>query len=317
MRAAVVEELGQAPRVTERADPQRTAGTTLVRITAASINPVDLHISSGGHPAGTPPVPHIPGVEGVGTVVESDSLAVGTRVRVSVPGGFVDGTLAEYVSAPDATCVPLPDALGDDLAAAIGIVGISALVALREEAGLRPGDSVLVLGATGGLGQALVHLARALGAGRVIAAGRNPQRLETLAEHADTLLLDSDPAEFAARLAKAGGPVDVVADLLWGPYASCALPSLLPDGRYVNLGQTAGAEAGIGAALLRHGHLKVTGFSGASLPPARATAAYREVAEFAAQGRLELAIDSYPLAEVGTAWAAQAASPGAKITLRP
>ena len=318
MRAALVEELGQAPRVTERTTPQRTGSATLVRVTAASINPVDLHVSTGGHPAGTPSVPYVPGVEGVGTVVQSDTLPVGARVRVAVPGGFVDGTLAEYVTAPDTACVPLPDALGDDLAAAIGIVGVSALIALREEAALRPGDSVLVLGATGGLGQALVHLARALGAGRVIAAGRNPQRLEALFGDADDVLtLDADPSGFAAELAEAGGPVDVVADVLWGPYASGALASLRADGRYVNLGQTAGGNADINAALLRHRHLKVAGFSAAALPPARVNAAYQEVAGFAAKGLLTPAISCYPLAEVQAAWAALAASPGSKIVLRP
>jgi NADPH:quinone reductase-like Zn-dependent oxidoreductase len=303
-------------------------------VTAAAINPVDLHISSGEHPVGAPPVPHVPGVEGVGTVVASDTFAVGTRVRVAVPGGFVDGTLAEYVSAPDAACVPLPDGLGDDLAAAVGIVGISALIALREEAGLRPGHSVLVLGATGGLGQALVRVARALGAGRVVAAGRNPERLEALAlgvggEGVDggaaggegagggIVLLDADPAEFAARLAKVGGPVDIVVDLLWGPYASAGLASLRPGGRYVNLGQTAGAEAAVDAALLRHSQLRLSGFSAAALPPERVAAAYREVAELAARGELELAIDGRPLAEVEAAWAAQAASPGCRIVVRP
>jgi NADPH:quinone reductase-like Zn-dependent oxidoreductase len=98
-------------------------------------------------------------------------------VRVAVPGCFVSGTFAEYVVAQDRACLPVPDLLGDDLAAAIGAVGISALIALRDEAKVRSGESVLVLGATGGIGQAFLHLARALGADRVIAAGRNAKRL--------------------------------------------------------------------------------------------------------------------------------------------
>jgi NADPH:quinone reductase-like Zn-dependent oxidoreductase len=321
MRAAIVDQPGEAPRIGEREEPQRTAGHTLVRVTAAAVNPVDLHISAGGHPAGTPPLRHVPGVEGVGTVVASDTLAVGTRVRVAVPGGFVDGTFAELVSAPDAVCVPLPDGLDDDLAAAVGIVGISALIALREEAGLRPDESVLVLGATGGLGRALVHLARELGAGRVVAAGRDRARLDTLDGTADaTLLLEadpSDPAAFAALLEKAGGPVDVVMDLLWGPYAPGALASLRPGGRYVNLGQTAGATAAVDAGALRHAHVRLTGFSAATLPPDRVVAAYREVADIAARGALDLPVTRHPLDEVAAAWAAQAASPGAKLILRP
>ena len=151
MRAATVSRLGQTPELADRDDPPRTPGTTLVRLTAASLNPIDLLISSGGHPFGVPPVPHVPGVEGVGTVIESDTHPTGSRVRVSVPGCFVSGTLAELVVAPDAACLPIPDPLGDDLAAAIGTVGISALMALRAEADLQPGESVLIFGATGGL----------------------------------------------------------------------------------------------------------------------------------------------------------------------
>ena len=318
MRAAIVEHLGQPPRIGERAEPRRAPGHTLVRVTAASVNPVDLHISSGGHPAGVPPQPHVPGVEGVGTVQESDSLPVGTRVRVAVPGGFVDGTFAQYVVAPDAACVPLPDGLSDDLAAAVGIVGVSALLALRDEARLRPGDSVLVLGATGGLGQALVHLAKDLGAGRVVAAGRNPGRLEALAAPADgTLLLDGDATALASRLDKEGGPVDIVVDLLWGPFAPTGLAVLAPGGRLVNLAQTAGASASLDAGLLRHSHLSVTGFSAAALPASRVAAAYGEVAGIAARGALDLPVTAHPLADIATAWAAQADSPGSKLVLRP
>ena len=320
MRAAVVSEFGQAPEITEREVPLRTPGSTLVRLTAVSLNPIDLLISSGGHPLGQPPTPHVPGVEGVGTVVESDTHAPGARVRVSVPGGFVDGTMAEFVVAPDAACLPVPDALGDDLAAAIGVVGVSALIALRDEAGLRAGESVLVLGATGGLGRAAIRLARVLGADRIVAAARNEQRLGELADEggADgTVALTTDPAEFASRLDKVGGPVDVVVDSLWGPYAPCALAALRTGGRYVNLGQSAGAEGTVNAGLLRHAQVKLTGLSGASLSPEAATAAFSQVADFAAAGRLDLAIDDYSLDDVAAAWRAQAASPGRKIVLRP
>ena len=168
------------------------------------------------------------------------------------------------------------------------------------------------------LGQAAIHLARALGADRVIAAGHNEKRLAALGESADgTVLLATDPTEFATRLGKTGGPVDVVIDSLWGPYAPSALAALRTGGRYVNLGQSAGAEGVVNAALLRHAKLKMTGVSGSSLSPEQSAAAYSQVADFAAAGKLNLAIESYPLDEIGAAWSAQAASPGRKITLRP
>ncbi|QMU67053.1 zinc-binding dehydrogenase [Streptacidiphilus sp. P02-A3a] len=318
IRAAVVAELGQAPVVGERDEPQRAPGSTLVRVTAAALNPIDLLISAGGHPFGKPRTPHVPGVEGAGTVVAGDTLAPGTRVRVSVPGCFVDGTFAEYVVAPDEACVPIPDQLGDELAAAIGVVGISALIGLRDEAALRPGESVLVLGATGAFGQAFLHLARALGAGRIVAAGRDEARLAALAHLCDdTLLLDPDPAAFRARLDQAGGPVDVLVDPLWGPYTGAALAALRPTGRLLNVGQCAGAEASVDAGALRHGRLRILGVSGSNLTPAQSAAAYAEVAGYAAAGRFDLALSVHPLAEVAEAWAAQAASPGLKLVLRP
>jgi NADPH:quinone reductase-like Zn-dependent oxidoreductase len=317
MRAAVVAELGQAPVVGERGKPHRAPGSTLVRVTAAALNPIDLLISGGSHPLGKPQPSHVPGIEGVGQVVESDTLAPGARVRVSVPGGFVDGTLAEYVAAPDAACAPIPDGLADDLAAAIGAVGISALIGLRDVAALRTGESVLVLGATGGFGQAFLHLTKALGAGRVLAAGRNEARLAALGDISDgAVLLEIDPAEFSARLEKVGGPVDVVVDALWGPYAQAALTALRPTGRLLNVGQSAGAQASVDAGTLRHGKLTVLGMSGASLTPEQSAAAYAEVAAYAAAGKLDLAREVYPFEEVGEAWAAQAASPGKKVVLR-
>lgn len=320
MRAAVVTQPGAAPAIAERPDPDPAPGTVVVRVTAAALNPIDLHISSGTHPLGAPPSPHVPGVEAVGHVVAGDGLDVGTRVRVAVPGGFVSGTLAELVAAPAAACVPLPGRLDDDLAAAVGIVGVSALIALRDRAALTAGESVLVLGASGGLGQALVHLASALGAGRVLAVGRDVARLKALAAKVPGVIpLAAEPSDLAAAVSDTGAPVDIVTDVLWGSYAPAALACLGSGGRYVNLGQAAqtGVAPGIDAARIRHAGLTVTGFSGAGLAPAAVVAAYRDVAALAADGALDLALDVRPLNEIGAAWRDQAASPGAKIVLRP
>jgi NADPH:quinone reductase-like Zn-dependent oxidoreductase len=320
MQAAVVTEPGTAPALAERPDPEAAPGSVVVRVSAAALNPVDLHISSGTHPVGAPPSPHVPGVEGVGRVVAGEGFPIGTRVRVAVPGGFVSGTFAELVAAPAAACVPLPDGLDDDLAAAVGIVGVSALIALRDRAALGPGRSVLVLGATGGLGQALVRVAAALGAGRIVAVGRDAQRLEAATDKVPNAIpLAVGPDELVDGLKDAGGPVDIVADVLWGSYAAPALACLAPGGRLVNLGQAAQADAhpAIDAARLRHASLTVTGFSAAALPPDQVVAAYRDVAALAARGELDLALDVRPLSAIGAAWRDQASSPGAKIVLRP
>lgn len=324
MRAAVVHQHGQVPEPTEYKDPVLSPGHSLVRVAAAAINPIDITICSGSHPLGRPALPYVPGIEAAGVVVESDTLAAGTRVRVQVPGGLVDGTLAEFVVAPDAACLPIPDAVDDEQAAALGSVGISALVALEDIAALRQGESVLVLGATGALGRVCVQLAKAIGAQRVIAAGRTPERLEALAQSqagAPDATIRLDPADsegFAEQLAEAGGPVDVVLDSLWGPYAVPALSALNFRGRYVNLGQSAGAEANVDAGLLRHRWLSLLGLSGAAIPPDRAPTAFARLMHLAAAGEVSLPTRVYELEDVAQAWQAQAAgSPGAKLIVRP
>lgn len=325
MRAAVIEEVGGAARFGERPEPRRPAGAALIRVAAAALNPVDVTIASGRHPAGAPRVPYAVGIEGVGRVVAGEQLAEGTRVRFSVPGGLVDGALAEFAVAPEQDCVPLPEELSDELAAAIGVVGCSALVGLRDEVGLNEGESVLIQGATGGVGQAAIAVAVALGARRVVAAGRNPERLDAVvrawAQQEKTEVvaaeLDPDPAVFAQRLAAVGGKVDVVADTLWGPYARAALGALAAGGRLVSLGQAAGAQALVDSAAFRHAHLTMRGLSSAGLPSERVTAAYREVVQLAVTGGMPLALRTFPLTEASAAWTALTGSAGAKIVVLP
>lgn len=318
MLGCVVGQLGDAPELANCPQPDRLPGQSLVKVTVAALNPIDLLISSGKHPAGAPPVPHVPGIEAVGLVMESDRYPAGTRVRVSVAGGYVSGTLAEYVTAPDLACVQVPGDLADNQAAAIGVVGISSLISLRDRVALGKGESVLVLGATGALGLACLQVARHLGADRVIAAGRNPERLAALGARADgTALLDADhPAgSLRARLDQAGGPVNVAVDPLGGAYAPQTVQCLAPGGRYLNLGELAGGAMTVESGWLRHGGLTVTGFSGTLVTPGQGAEAYGDIALLAASGRFDLPVRAFPAAQVGEAWAAQAQSPGAKVVV--
>lgn len=318
MLGCVVRQLGDAPKLTEYPQPDRPPGQTLVKVTAAALNPIDLLISSGRHPAGAPPVPHVPGIEAVGVVVGSDRYPAGTRVRVAAAGGSASGTLAEYVAAPDLICVAVPDELADEQAAAIGVVGISALISLRDRVALGKGESVLVLGATGALGRASIQVARHLGAERVIAAGRDPGRLATVAAYADgTVLLDANQpsGSLRARLDEVGGPVNVVIDPLSGGYAPMAVQCLVPGGRYLNLGEVAGGAMTVESGWLRHSGLTLTGFSGGSVTPAQGIEAYGEIAHLAVSGRFDLPISRFPASQIGEAWAAQSRSPGAKLVL--
>jgi NADPH:quinone reductase-like Zn-dependent oxidoreductase len=316
MKAAVIDTLGAAPRVTAHPDPSPAAGNlVLVEVEAAALNTIDVHIASGHHRAGPPRLPYVPAIEAVGTIVAGPDR--GLRVRAAGPAGLVpgvDGGLAELLLTDRATCVPVPDDLGSVAAAAIGVVGTSADLSLRK-AGLQAGDSVLVLGATGPLGAAVIQLARLAGAKRVIAAGRNPERLAQVGAADSVAVLGDEP--LPDQLASLGGPVDLVVDSVWGPWARTALACLRPGGRYLNVGAAGGDGTAFQVEWLRAGQLTLIGFSAGGAPPADVIASYRHVATLAAAGSLTLPTATYSLDEAARAWQAQASSPGKKIVVIP
>jgi NADPH:quinone reductase-like Zn-dependent oxidoreductase len=316
MKAAVIDTLGAAPRVMAHPDPSPAAGNlVLVEVEAAALNTIDVHIASGHHRAGPPRLPYVPAIEAVGTIVAGPDQ--GLRVRAAGPAGLVpgvDGGLAELLLTDRATCVPVPDDLDSVAAAAIGVVGTSADLSLRK-AGLQAGDSVLVLGATGPLGAAVIQLARLAGAKRVIAAGRNPERLAQVFAADGVAVLGEEP--LPDQLASLGGPVDLVVDSVWGPWAQTALACLRPGGRYLNVGAAGGDGTAFQVEWLRAAQLTLIGFSATRAEPADVLASYRHVATLAAAGSLTLPTATYSLDEAAQAWQAQASSPGKKIVVIP
>ena len=316
MKAAVIDTLGTAPRVTAYPDPSPGAGhLVLVKVEAAALNAVDLHLASGQHRAGPPQLPYVPAIEAVGTIVAGPDQ--GLRVRAAVPAGLVPGVnggLAELLLTSRATCIPVPEELDSVAAAAIGVAGTSADLSLRKAA-IQAGDSVLVLGATGPLGTAVIQLARLAGATRVIAAGRNPGHLAQLSAADGVALLGEEP--LSGQLASLGGPVDLVVDSVWGPWAAAALACLKPGGSYLNVGAAGGDGTAFHVEWLRAAQLTLIGFSATRAEPADVIASYRHVAALAAAGSLKLPTAAYKLDEATQAWEAQASSPGQKIVVIP
>ena len=316
MMAAVIDRVGAAPHPAACTDPSPATGNhVLVKVEAAALNAVDLHIAAGHHRAGPPQLPYVPGIETVGTIVAGPDQ--GLRVRAAVPAGLVPGVnggMAELLLTDRATCIPVPDGLDSVAAAAIGVVGTSADLSLRR-AGIQAGESVLVLGATGPLGTAFLQLARLAGAKRVIAAGRNPERLAQVPAADGVAVLGEEP--LSERLASLGGPVDLVVDPVWGPWAAPALACLKPGGRYLNVGAAAGDGTAFHVEWLRAAQLTLIGFSATRAEPADIIASYQHVAALAAAGSLALPTATYPLDEATQAWEAQASSPGKKIVVIP
>jgi NADPH:quinone reductase-like Zn-dependent oxidoreductase len=320
MRAAVIDRYGASPKYGEFARPVPRPGQLLIRVEAAALNPVDLRIASGTFYGGAPKLPYVPGGEGAGTVVEDGRSPKGRRVRFEVLRDE-SGGLAEWTAINDAACTPIPDDLPWATAAGLGVAGIAAWISLVDKVRLRRGERVLILGATGAVGQIAVQIARLLGAGRVVAAGRDPAALaRTLELGADALVAIAGQSmeELAAEFeAAALGPLDVVFDPLWGPPLMAATVACGPSARIVHLGQSAGPEATLTSAVVRGRQLTIIGHASPATPLEKRRAAFRALAEHAAAGRIRIDTEEMALSAVGSAWARQAGSPHVKLVLIP
>src|SRR5919112_4947026 len=171
VRAAVITAAGQPPAVLDRPDPARREGHALVAVSAAPITPLDVLCATGTSYFGVPATPYVPGVQGVGVVHDSDTVAAGTRVWFPTNAGMQpgDGSLAGLCTVPDVELVPVPDDVPDAAVAALGLSAVAAWMALTWRGGLRAGEQVLVLGAGGVVGQVAIQTARLHGARRVVA----------------------------------------------------------------------------------------------------------------------------------------------------
>src|SRR3954454_8900285 len=177
MRAALVEQIGEPPVVGETSEPEHGTGQALVQVTAAAINPIDISISLGKFYGGAPEGPDVTGREAVGRVIEGEQLDPGTQIWFQPPAG---GAFAEYAVADEERAIVLPQGTDHALAASLGIAGLTGWLAVEWRGHLREGEKVLVLGATGVVGQVAVQAARILGAGRIAAVGRDAATLERL-----------------------------------------------------------------------------------------------------------------------------------------
>ncbi len=303
MLAAVVNVLGEAPKYQSFPNPEAQEGEVLIKVRAAGLHQVVKAIASGAHYSSGGGLPAVPGVDAVGVLPDGRRVYFGGARRPW-------GTMAELAAAPLAWCVPVPDGLDDVSAAAIANPGMSAWVSMKVRAGLAPGETVLILGATGVAGQIAIQTARILGAKRVIAAGRN---VAALAEaNVDTMIGLSEPEEaIAEALAnEAASGIDVVIDYLWGRPAELTLEALAKRfkatathaTRFIQVGSMAGRNINLPAEVLRSVDLtlKGSGFGSASLKTI--FAAIPTLFDQAAAGQLTIETDAVPLADVEAAW---------------
>lgn len=208
MKAAVLYGYG-APRLGEFADPIAGEGTVVVDVAASAISRFDINFASGRHYLKPVTLPAVAGHDGVGR------LGDGRRVYFEVPIPPF-GAMAQRTLVSDQHLVAVPEGVDDAAAAALGNTGLAAWLPLTWRACVAPGETVLVLGATGIVGRLAVQVARLLGAGRVVAAGRDAGALQQVQElGADAVVrLDASDDLLAAFRTAAQADIDVIIDYI-------------------------------------------------------------------------------------------------------
>ncbi|MGK3201561.1 quinone oxidoreductase family protein [Amycolatopsis sp. MEPSY49] len=291
MRAAVVTEFGTPPTCRDVADPQpRTDDEVVVDVLAAGLHPRVRSQAGGTHYTGEGELPLVPGIDGVGR--DED----GTLRYFVLPDTSL-GSMAERTVVDVRRSVVLPED-ADSVTVAAGMnPAMSAWIALRRRIEFTAGQDVLVLGATGNAGRLAVQVAKHLGAGRVIAAGRDPERLAAV---------EADETRAFGELGKAAD-VDVVLDYVWGPPTTEALRTIVTEradrGRpltWVEIGSVAGPAIELPSAALRAARLQLVGSGQGSVPTRDIVAELRALVPEIESFRIDAR--PVPLQDVESAW---------------
>jgi NADPH2:quinone reductase len=308
MKAAVLHALGDPPRYEDFPDPQPRDGEVRVRVVAASLKNIERAMASGSHYDAPRELPAVCGVDGVG------ALDDGSRVFC---GGARSpyGMMAERTVVAGIRCLPVPEGVDDDTAAALPNAALSSWLPLVWRAKLQRGETVLILGATGIAGKLAIQIAKHLGAGRVVAAGRNARVLRTLPDlGADaTIRLDQPDEELIAafRREAAHKPFDVVLDYVWGHPTEVLLHALTTHDvmaenhrmRLIEIGDMAGSTLSLPAAALRSSGLEIYGSGGGgSIPHTAIFDLFPQLWALAARGELRIDTEAVSLAEIESAW---------------
>lgn len=304
MKAAVVRQAGQLPVYAEMPDPLPLPGENRVTVCAAAISQVAKGRVSGQHYSASRHFPFVAGIDGVGRLDD------GRRVYFALPREPF-GSMAERSVVAADHCVALPDDIDDVTAAAIANPGQSSWAALVERARIAPGETVLVNGATGTSGRLAVQIAKHLGAGKVIATGRDRRALDELAglgaDATVALVEDGDRLE-RSLLAPFADGVDIVLDYLWGRSAERLLIAAAKAGadrvpiRYVQIGSIGGSDITLPGAVLRATAIQLMGSGIGSIPLDRFLQATQALLKAAVPSGFRIATNPLPLSEVARAW---------------
>ncbi|WP_280400668.1 NADPH:quinone oxidoreductase family protein [Nocardia carnea] len=303
VRAVVCPEYGtpEVLRLEERPVPVPGAGQVRVRVRAAAVNFPDVLLIGGKYQIAVPP-PFVPGSEFAGEIVESGPGCEGHAVGDRVTGTGLYGAFAEQILAPAANLARVPDGVDDHTAAAFGVAYRTAYHSLRSVARICPGETVIVLGAGGGVGLAAVQLAVLLGA-EVVAVASSAAKLATARSYGATHLIDHRNGSLRAQLrAVVPGGAAAVLDPVGGDLSEPALRALGRGGRFVTIGYAAGTVPRIPLNLVLVKGLHILGFQFQDIPPEEFTRNEKELADLLTTGRVSPHIGAvFPLEQAAAA----------------
>jgi NADPH2:quinone reductase len=304
MKAALCKTLDgpEAVVVEEIADPVAGPGEVVVRVRAAALNFFDTLITRGKYQT-KPALPFSPSGEIAGVVESLGTGVTGVKVGDRVAAAVGYGGAREKIAAAAESLIPIPEAVSDAMASAVSVTFGTAIHGLKDRGHVKPGETVAVLGATGGAGQAAVEVAKLLGA-RVIAAGSSDEKLAICKSLGADEVVNYDAVDLKQALKDltGGRGVDVVYDCVGGKYAEPAVRALAWEGRFLVVGFAAGDIPKLPLnLLLLKGADAVGVFWGEAVRrnPERHRANMIEVLGWVADGKLDPRIQAtYPLAEI-------------------
>jgi NADPH:quinone reductase-like Zn-dependent oxidoreductase len=318
MNAAVVTSFDEPPHYQQFEVPQPTgAEEILVDVLAVGLHPRVRSGAAGAHYTSTGTLPMIPGIDGVGRRPDGR--------LIYFAAGDDAGTMADKAVADLRRAVELPgDADVAKLAAAMN-PAMSSWVALRRRVPIEPGQSVLVLGATGNAGTMAVQVAKRLGAGRVVGAGRDLGRLDALTAlgAAEVVPLTDDADATDTALGAAAAEVDIVLDYVWGKPAQRAIVALLTARsdrsramNWIQIGAMAGPTIELPSVALRSANLRIQGNGQGAVSAAAYLAELPSLVDEIDAGTIAIKPDTMPLADVEAIWT-RPDPPGERTVLVP
>ena len=311
----------QGLRVGNVTDPLPEKGEVVLEVQYAALNPADRYLAEGQYPA-TPPMPHILGRDGIGSVIDVGDDVTGVErgdrrvILRSEIGVSRPGTFAERVAVPVESLVAVPDGWTDEQAAGAPLVYLTAYQALTQWGPLPP-SVVLVTGASGGVGVASIHLAVALGH-TVIALSRSEDKRERLERLGANHAVDPSDPQWRQTVKKLlnGGRVDLAVDNIGGPLLPQVIDTLGEHGKVSCVGRLAGPVPQFNTASLFFRRVRLGGVAVGAYTPLESQDAWAKVLELLSRtGATPLVDKVFPFPQLPAAFEHLKAGPMGKVLL--